>query len=199
MASDTEPSNTIKLLHLLFLSTSWGMQVWVTFVAGFVMSRHLPRHTFGSIQRELFPYYFHISSTCAFLNLTLFAMSHPSERGANLTLHMLEVLTAGFAPPQTIIFLVCIAASVLNTQCFGQVTSDTVAELQLLEQSQGLGQEPGQAGSEPRRQLQTSSPRYRELARRFALCHALSSLCNLCCIVCNGLSLHHLAAQLSAL
>lgn len=48
-------------------------------LAGFVMSRHLPRHTFGSIQRELFPYYFHISSTCAFLNLTLFAMSHPSE------------------------------------------------------------------------------------------------------------------------
>lgn len=44
------------------------------------MSRHLPRHTFGSIQRELFPYYFHISSTCAFLNLTLFALSHPSER-----------------------------------------------------------------------------------------------------------------------
>lgn len=34
MASDTEPSNTIKLLHLLVLSTSWGMQVWVTFVAG---------------------------------------------------------------------------------------------------------------------------------------------------------------------
>uniref|UniRef100_A0A8D2M5R1 TMEM205-like domain-containing protein n=1 Tax=Zonotrichia albicollis TaxID=44394 RepID=A0A8D2M5R1_ZONAL len=80
MASDTEPSNAIKLLHLFVLSTSWGMQVWVTFVAGFVMSRHLPRHTFGSIQRELFPYYFHISSTCAFLSLTLFAMSHPSEQ-----------------------------------------------------------------------------------------------------------------------
>ncbi|NXI22259.1 TM205 protein, partial [Sterrhoptilus dennistouni] len=179
----------IKLLHLLFLSTSWGMQVWVTFVAGFVMSRHLPRHTFGSIQRELFPYYFHISSTCAFLNLTLFAMSHPSEQLCE------EHRT------QTITFLICIAASVLNTQCFGQVTSDTVAELQLLEhsQGQGQGQEPGRAGSEPRRQLQTSSPRYRELARRFALCHALSSLCNLCCIVCNGLSLQHLAAQLSAL
>lgn len=122
MASDTEPSHTIKLLHLLFLSTSWGMQVWVTFVAGrlgcvvlsaqgggtgegalpqlspalplagFVMSRHLPRHTFGSIQRELFPYYFHISSTCAFLNLTLFAMSHPSER-------LGEEHTAQVAPP----------------------------------------------------------------------------------------------------
>ncbi|NXM18540.1 TM205 protein, partial [Ploceus nigricollis] len=180
----------IKLLHLLFLSTSWGMQVWVTFVAGFVMSRHLPRHTFGSIQRELFPYYFHISSTCAFLNLTLFAMSHPSERlGAHSRLRS----------PQIIVFLVCIAASVLNTQCFGQVASDAVAELQLVERSHGLGQEVGQAGSEPRRRLRASSPSYRQLARRFALCHALSSLCNLLCIVCNGLSLCHLAAQLPAL
>ncbi|NXQ50172.1 TM205 protein, partial [Catharus fuscescens] len=177
----------IKLLHLLFLSTSWGMQVWVTFVAGFVMSRHLPRHTFGSIQRELFPYYFHISSTCAFLNLTLFALSHPSER-------LGEEHTA-----QIIIFFTCIAASVLNAQWFGPVTSDVVAELQQVESSQGLGQELGLAGSEPRRQLRASNPRYRELARRFALHHALSSLCNLLCIVCNGLSLHHLAAQLSAL
>ncbi|NXO23721.1 TM205 protein, partial [Cisticola juncidis] len=191
----------IKVLHLLFLSTSWGMQVWVTFVAGFVMSRHLPRHTFGSIQRELFPYYFHISSTCAFLNLTLFAMSHPSERLGE------EHST------QIIIFLVCIAASVLNTQCFGRATSDLVAELQLAERrhGRGPGMEPGQepgiepgkelrpAGSEPRRQLRASSPSHRRLVRRFALCHALSSLCNLCCIVCNGLSLQHLAAQLAAL
>ena len=43
------------------------------------MGSHLPRHTYGFIQRELFPYYFHIGSACAFLNLTLFAMYHPSE------------------------------------------------------------------------------------------------------------------------
>nr|XP_054494655.1 transmembrane protein 205 [Agelaius phoeniceus] len=189
MASDTEPSNAIKLLHLLVLSTSWGMQVWVTFVAGFVMSRRLPRHTFGSIQRELFPYYFHISSTCAFLNLTLFAMSHPSEQLSQ------EHKT------QIIIFLVCIAASVLNTQCFGRVASDLVAELQQVENSHGLGQEQelGLAASESRRQLRASNPRYRRLARSFALHHTLSSLCNLLCILCNGLSLQHLAGQLSAL
>ncbi|NXY00805.1 TM205 protein, partial [Pteruthius melanotis] len=187
MASDTQPSNTIKLLHLLFLSTSWGMQVWVTFVAGFVMSKHLPRHTFGSIQRQLFPYYFHISSTCAFFNLTLFAMSHPSERLGEE--HMTQI----------IVFFVCIAASVLNTQWFGQVTSDTVAELHRVERGRGLGQEVGLAASEPRRQLRASDPSYGRLARRFALYHALSSLCNLCCIVCNGLSLYRLAARLSAL
>ncbi|NXM28077.1 TM205 protein, partial [Oxyruncus cristatus] len=177
----------IKLLHLLFLSTSWGMQIWVTFVAGFVMSRHLPRQTFGSIQRELFPYYFHISSTCAFLNLTLFAMCHTSEQ-------LSEEHTT-----QIILFFVCIAASVLNTQWFGQVTSDIVADLHLVERSHGLGQEVGLAASESRRNLRASNPSYRQLCRQFALYHALSSLCNLCCVVCNGLSLYRLAAKLSAL
>ncbi|NXF82938.1 TM205 protein, partial [Sclerurus mexicanus] len=177
----------IKVLHLLFLSTSWGMQIWMTFVAGFVMSRRLPRHTFGFIQRELFPYYFHISSTCAFLNLTLFAMYHPSER-------LSEEHTT-----QIVVFFVCIAASVLNTQWFGQVTSDIVADLHLVERSHGLGQEVGLAARESRRNLQASDPSYRQLSRRFALYHALSSLCNLCCVACNGLSLYHLAAKLSAL
>lgn len=40
MPADTEPSTTIKLLHLVFLSTSWGMQIWVTFVAGRLRSEH---------------------------------------------------------------------------------------------------------------------------------------------------------------
>ncbi|NXP18791.1 TM205 protein, partial [Scytalopus superciliaris] len=177
----------IKLLHLLLLSTSWGMQVWMTFVAGFVMSRRLPRHTFGFIQRELFPYYFHISSTCAFLNLTLFAMSHPSER-------LGEEHTA-----QITLFLVCVAASVLNTQWFGRVTSELVAELHRVERNHGLGQEVGLAARESRRTLRASNPSYGQLSRQFALYHALSSLCNLCCVGCNGLSLYHLAAKLSAL
>ncbi|NWH34116.1 TM205 protein, partial [Chloropsis hardwickii] len=100
---------------------------------------------------------------------------------------------------QIIVLVVGVAAAVLNAQCFGQVTSDLVAELQLLERGHGLGQEVGLAAREPCRQLRASSPSYRRLARRFALCHALSSLCNLLCIACNGLSLQHLAAQLSAL
>ncbi|KFP76624.1 Transmembrane protein 205, partial [Acanthisitta chloris] len=177
----------IKLLHLLFLSTSWGMQIWVTFVAGFVMSSHLPRHTFGFMQRELFPYYFHICSTCAFLNLTLFAMYHPSE------------LLSDKQTTQIIIFFICIAASVLNTQWFGQITSDVVAEMYVVERNHGLGQEVGLVASESRRHLRASNPSYRQLFQQFTLYHALSSFCNLCCIVCNGLSLYHLATHLSAL
>ncbi|NXX16613.1 TM205 protein, partial [Podargus strigoides] len=185
-ATGTEPSNTIKLLHLVFLSTSWGMQIWVTFVAGFVMGSHLPRHTFGFIQRELFPYYFHIGSACAFLNLTLFAMYHPSE------------LLSDEETTQIIIFFVCVAASVLNTQWFGQVTSDIVADMHLIERSHGLGQEVG-LFTKSCRQLRASNPSYGRLSQQFTLYHALSSLCNLLCIACNGFSLYYLAARLSAL
>ncbi|NXI58483.1 TM205 protein, partial [Chloroceryle aenea] len=177
----------IKLLHLVFLSTSWGMQIWVTFLAGFVMSNHLPRHTFGFIQRKLFPYYFHIVSACAFFNLTLFATYHPYE------------LLSDEQTTQIIVFFICVAASVLNTQWFGRVTSDIVADMQQIERGHGLGQEVGRVASQSRRQLRASNPGYRQLAQEFTLYHALSSLCNLCCVVCNGLSLYFLAARLPTL
>ncbi|NWI62935.1 TM205 protein, partial [Todus mexicanus] len=177
----------IKLLHLVFLSTSWGIQIWVTFVAGFVMGSHLPRHTFSFIQRKLFPYYFHISSTCAFLNLTLFAMYHPYE------------LLSGEQTTQIIVFFTCVAASVLNAQWFGPLTSDIVADMHPIERSHGLGQEVGLVTSKSRQQLRVSNPRYRQLSQEFALYHALSILCNFCCIACNGLSLYYLAAHLPAL
>lgn len=40
---------------------------------GFLLFRALPRHTFGQVQSKLFPYYFHISVGCAFLNLCVVA------------------------------------------------------------------------------------------------------------------------------
>ncbi|XP_010280284.1 PREDICTED: transmembrane protein 205 [Phaethon lepturus] len=187
MPTNTEPSTTIKLLHLVFLSTSWGMQIWVTFVAGLVMGSRLPHHTYGLIQRELFPYYFHIGSACAFLNLTLFAMYHPSE------------LLSDEQTTQIIVFFVCVAASVLNTQWFGQVTSDIMADMHLIERSHGLGQGVGLFASRSCRQLRASNPSYGQLSGQLTLYRALSSLCNLCCIACNGLSLYYLAAHLSAL
>ncbi|XP_010191973.1 PREDICTED: transmembrane protein 205 [Mesitornis unicolor] len=187
MPTVTEPSNTIKLLHLVFLATSWGMQVWVTFVAGFVMGSCLPHHTYGFIQGQLFPYYCHISSTCAFLNLTLFAMHHPSEPLSD------EQTT------QIIIFFICVIASVLNAQWFGQAACDIVTEMQLVERSHGLGQEVGTVTSRSCKQLQASNPSYGQLCQQLSLYRTLSSLCNLCCIACNGCSLYYLAAHLSAL
>lgn len=43
------------------------------------MDNHLNRHTFGFIQSRLFPFYHHIGSACAFFNLAIFAVYHPSD------------------------------------------------------------------------------------------------------------------------
>uniref|UniRef100_A0A8C5IB11 Uncharacterized protein n=1 Tax=Junco hyemalis TaxID=40217 RepID=A0A8C5IB11_JUNHY len=130
-------------------------------------------------------------STCAFLSLTLFAMSHPSEQLSQE--HKTQVYSP-FLTHSPNPFL-CSSGWLANHRD----PRTLVAELQRVEQSHGLGQELGLAAREPRRQLRASDPAYRRLARSFALHHALSSLCNLLCILCNGLSLRHLAAQLSAL
>lgn len=34
MSTDQEPPVSAKLFHLIFLSTFWGMQIWVTFISG---------------------------------------------------------------------------------------------------------------------------------------------------------------------
>uniref|UniRef100_A0A8B9TNW1 TMEM205-like domain-containing protein n=1 Tax=Anas platyrhynchos TaxID=8839 RepID=A0A8B9TNW1_ANAPL len=149
----TEPSNAVKLLHLLLLSTSWGMQIWVTLVAGRL--RRLPRHTSSLVQRELSPYYFHIGSTCAFLNLTLFLHTWPA--------------------------------------------ATSQAEMHRIERAHGLGQEVGLLAGGACRELRASDPGYRQLARQLGLYRAASTLCDLCCIACNGASLYRLATHLSTL
>lgn len=49
------------------------------FCAGFVMDNHLNRHTYGFIQSRLVPFYLHLGSACAFFNLTIYAVYHPSD------------------------------------------------------------------------------------------------------------------------
>ncbi|XP_025935696.1 transmembrane protein 205 [Apteryx mantelli] len=187
MPVSSEPPDVAKLLHLIFLSTSWGMQIWVTFVSGLVMGSCLTRHTYGFIWSKLFPYYLHIGSACAFFNLTIFAMYHPSE------------LLSEEETTQITVFFVCVAVAALNAEWFGRTTSDILADMHQIERSYGLGQEIGFFTSKSYRKLRESDPAYRKMSRQLIIYHALSSLCNLCCIACNGWSLCYLAAHLSAL
>ena len=43
------------------------------------MNNHLNRHTYGFIQSRLVPFYLHLGSACAFFNLTIYAVYHPSD------------------------------------------------------------------------------------------------------------------------
>ncbi|XP_077189741.1 transmembrane protein 205-like [Paroedura picta] len=186
MSADASPSTVVKTLHLVFLSTSWGMQIWVTFISSFVMGSNLPPHTLGFIQSRLFPYYYHIGSACAFINLTIFAMCHPSE------------LLSEEESMQITVFFVCVSVAALNAQWFGQVTSDIMAEMHLIEQSYGLG-DVGLSLNKSVVQLRELDSAYKELSHKLKIYHGFSSLCNLCCMACNGLSLYYMAAHLSTL
>lgn len=43
------------------------------------MDNHLNRHTYGFIQSRLVPFYLHLGSACAFLNLAIYAVYHPRD------------------------------------------------------------------------------------------------------------------------
>uniref|UniRef100_UPI00398E3BBC transmembrane protein 205 n=1 Tax=Pristiophorus japonicus TaxID=55135 RepID=UPI00398E3BBC len=188
MPTEGEPTTFAKLLHLMFLSTFWGMQIWVTFISGLIMNSNLTRHTLGLIQSRLFPYYFQLGSACAFFNLTIFAIHHPSE-----LLNEEETF-------QIIIFFICVTVAGLNAQWFGKITSDIMADMHLIEKSCGLGQDIGlSTNREAYDQLKESNPKYKTFSHQLTLYHNASSLCNLCCIICNGISLYYMAVNLSTL
>lgn len=101
---------------------------------------------------------------------------------------------------QLVVFFVCVTVAAINAQWFGQMTSEIMADMHLIEQACGLGQDNGpSANREAYANLCESDPKYKKLSSRLWLYQILSSLCNLCCVVCNGYSLYYLAENLSTL
>ncbi|XP_036834910.1 transmembrane protein 205 isoform X1 [Oncorhynchus mykiss] len=188
MTTEGDPSLSAKLLQLVLLSTYWGMQIWFTCISSFVMDSHLNRHTFGLIQSRLVPFYLHLGSLCAFLNLTLFAVYHPAD-----LLDDREAFQIG-------VYFLCVSVAAVNAQWFGQMTSEIMEDMHLMEQAQGLGQDIGlSTNREAYAKLCETDGRYRRLSGQLWLYRLLSSLCNICCITCNAYSLYYLAENLTSL
>lgn len=101
---------------------------------------------------------------------------------------------------QIFIYFVCVTVAAVNAQWFGQMTSEIMADMHLIEQACGLGQDIGLSSNrEAYAKLCETDPKYKRLSGRLWLYHLLSSLCNLCCIICNGYSLYYLAENLTTL
>ncbi|XP_004716881.1 transmembrane protein 205 [Echinops telfairi] len=185
------PGGLAKVVHLLVLSGAWGMQIWVTFVSGFLLFRGLPRHTFGLVQSKLFPFYFHISMGCALVNLCILA-----SQCAWTQLTFWEASQLG-------LLLLCLTLAAINGRWLEPRTTATMWALQTVEKKRGLGGEvPGSRQlreQDPYRQLREQDPKYEALRLVFFRYHGLSSLCNLGCLVANGLCLIGLALNLSRL
>ncbi|KAI5205670.1 transmembrane protein 205 [Manis pentadactyla] len=186
MEEGGNPGSLIKVVHLLVLSGAWGMQMWVTFVSGFLLFRGLPRHTFGLVQSKLFPFYFHICMGCAFINLCISAAQHT---WAQLTF---------WESSQLGLLVLSLTLAAINARWLEPRTTATMWVLQTVEKERGLGSEvPGsQQGSDSYRQLRMQDPKYSALRQIFFRYHGLSSLCNLACLLSNGLCLAGLALGL---
>ena len=104
MATEGYPTDLVKVLHLLVLSFTWGMQLWVSFIAGkrskygshgcnimnalisqhcipagFALVQQVTLHTFGLVQSKLFPVYFYCLLGSNFVSLAVYAVYHPRE------------------------------------------------------------------------------------------------------------------------
>ncbi|XP_004458246.1 transmembrane protein 205 [Dasypus novemcinctus] len=189
MEQSWEPGSLTKVMHLLVLAGAWGMQMWVTFASGFLLFRSLPRHTFGLVQSKLFPSYFHISVACPFINLCILA---PQHAWAQLTF---------WEAGQLGLLLLSLALAATNARWLGPRTTAAMQALQILEKERGLGGEvPGShQGPDPYRQLRDKDPKYGALRQVFFRYHGLSSVCNLGCLLGNGLCLAGLALNLGSL
>ncbi|XP_026337248.1 transmembrane protein 205 [Ursus arctos] len=189
MEEGGNPGSLTKMVYLLVLSGAWGMQMWVTFVSGFLLFRNLPRHTFGLVQSKLFPFYFHISMGCAFINLCILAPQHAL---AQLTF---------WEASQLCLLLLNLVLSAINARWLEPRTTAAMRALHRVEKERGLGGEvPGShQGPDPYRQLRGQDPKYSALRQTFFRYHGLSSICNLGCLLSNGLCLAGLAGGLRSL
>ncbi|XP_005405712.1 PREDICTED: transmembrane protein 205 [Chinchilla lanigera] len=189
MDGSGDAGGLVKVAHLLVLSGAWGMQMWVTFVSGFLLFRNLPRHTFGLVQSRLFPLYFHISVGCAFVNLCTAA----SQRA--------WVQFTFWEASQCCLLFLSLVLAAINARWLEPRTTAAMRALQSVEKERGLGGEvPGSLqGPDPYRQLRDKDPKYSDLRKNFFHYHGLSSLCNLGCVLSNGLCLANLALGLRSL
>ncbi|XP_055033209.2 transmembrane protein 205 isoform X1 [Misgurnus anguillicaudatus] len=188
MTTEGDPTDWVKVLHLLVISFTWGMQVWVSFIAGFVLISQVSMHTFGLVQSKLFPFYFNCLLGGTAVNLAIYAVYHPRElldwhEGVQMILYFVAVIMAG-----------------LNVQWFGPSTTESMQVMREIEQEHGLGAEVGMGSNrEGYTKLREQDPKYKEHRATFYRYHGLSNLCNLAGFMSTTINLIYLALNLGTI
>ncbi|XP_028311185.1 transmembrane protein 205 [Gouania willdenowi] len=188
MTTEGDPASMIKVLHLLVLSFSFGMQVWVSFIAGFALVRMVTRHTFGLVQSKLLPLYFYSVLGCSFINLAVYAVYHPRE-----LLDWHESL-------QMALYFTALITAALNAQWFGPGTTEVMFQMRAIEEEHVLGNQVGLSSQvEGYAKLRERDPKYRAFRSSFMRYHGLSALCNLMGFICTCTNLVYVALNLSTI
>ncbi|KAF5196507.1 Transmembrane protein [Thalictrum thalictroides] len=157
-------SLTLKLSHLLSFATAWGAALWVTFIGGIIMFKHLPRHQFGNLQSKMFPAYFSMVSICCAISVACFGYIHPWKSSSATERYQLGFLLSAFAFNLTNLFV------------FTPMTIEMMKQRHKIEREENIGEEVGWTKN---KEAAKKNPKLAAMNKKFGMIHGLSSLANI--------------------
>lgn len=164
------------LVFLASFAMNFGMAIWVTFVAGLVMYKNLPVHTFGAIQSKLFPYFFLIGSITGLAMLFVTFLQARTLGALSMDQKLLVIAVGCVAFPY-----------ILNGLWFGPVSTEAVLEKHRMEKE------------EPDETKRNNDPKYKDVRKRFGQIHGIMTIFNLFAMLANTYILYWLSQQLHSL
>ncbi|TNN40717.1 Transmembrane protein 205 [Liparis tanakae] len=183
-----EVGDLVKVLHLLLLSFNFGMQIWVSYISGYVLSRQVTRNTFAVVQSMFFPVYNYSLLLSNIVLLAVYAVYQPEEEvdsdgGRQMALYGSSVIMSG------LIALWC-----------GPQSTELMFQMKEVEQEHGLGNEIGPSSEEDAYdRLWERDPKYRTSGRMFLIFNTMTFVCNLTGIICTITNLVYKALKLSSI
>ncbi|KAK9139207.1 hypothetical protein Scep_008888 [Stephania cephalantha] len=166
--SDGEYSSKVlialKLAHLLSFSTAFGVALWVTFIGGIIMFKHLPRHQFGNLQSKMFPAYFSLVVACAAISVASFGYIHPWSTASSIEKYQLGFLLSS------------LAFNLSNLFVFTPMTIEMMKQRHKVEREANIGEEVGWSKN---KEMSKVNPKLASMNKKFGMIHGLSSLANI--------------------
>ncbi|KAJ8684119.1 hypothetical protein QAD02_019911 [Eretmocerus hayati] len=181
--ADFPRSRLTSFIYLASFVMHFGAQIWMTFVSGLSLYFALPRHTFGEVQRVLFPRYFTLNACLSLTTLLIYVKHHPAHSWDSEI--AVQVMGMGGA-----FFLELLIRLYLTPPLLRLIEMKTS-----LERAAGVGAEIGRHEPGPLKHC----PHYLEIHSAFRRVHMTIAMGNMLTMACTVLHLHYIASKLCVL
>ncbi|EZA56739.1 hypothetical protein DMN91_000016 [Ooceraea biroi] len=183
MVPDHPQSRTASFIYLASFVMHFGAQIWMTFVSGLSLYFALPRHTFGEVQRVLFPRYFTINACLSLTTLLIFVKHHPTHTWDTEIAIQVSGMSGAF-------FLELLIRLYLTPPLLR-----LIMQKNSLERAAGVGNEVGRYSLGPLK----NCPHYLKIHQTFRRVHVCIAMGNMLTMACTVLHLHYIASKLCVL
>ncbi|OXU25730.1 hypothetical protein TSAR_004860 [Trichomalopsis sarcophagae] len=176
-------SRLTSFVYLASFVMHFGSQIWMTFVSGLSLYFALPRHTFGEVQRVLFPRYFTLNACLSLTTLLIYVKHHPAHSwDAEIAV---QVISMGGA-----FFLELLIRLYLTPPLLRLIDVKTS-----LERAAGVGAEIGRHDPGPLKHC----PHYLKIHAAFRKIHVTIAMGNMLTMACTVLHLYYIASKICVL